>query len=159
VVIDLGDVRLRHAWAHGDAGGTPIDVELEDLKARARIAPKGIDASLERLGIVARAPVPREARLSVTGQGSVPSEKPLAADARIGGTVGRMIVNAEGAIDDKDVRIVADVPNADALPDLFPGAPIHARASAHADVTGKLPHLAPHVHATLGDATADVDGD
>ena len=160
VDVELGDVRLRHAWIHGRTGNLIVDAEIGDLWGSARIAPSGIHASLGHAALTARAPVPRESRADVWGRLSLPNDGEPSAEAHVRGVVGRVAAAADGLLDGKSVRIVADVPRteAESVRDAFPGAPVYAPASAHVEVIGTLPHLEPRVHAVLGFGTIDVHG-
>jgi translocation and assembly module TamB len=164
VDLSIAEIRLGHAWVHGHAGAVPvIDADLDDLAAMLWSTPAATDLTVDRLRVRARGLGGLSPEGAIQARVSLPSDP--AEDRQIHATyegkVGDVPLTAHGALSGKDVHAVADVPGAEpeAIAAIAPGR-IHLGAAvrAHAEVSGRLPVLAPSLRAQIGGGTITGEG-
>lgn len=156
-------VVLRHAWAHGTPpGAPPIDAELRNLAARAVMDANGVRADLDRVEVVGRN-LPKNADPDgvVRGHLEMPSKSGanMIVNADFEGAIGGIPTSAEASMDGKRVDARLDVESATSgrVRSMLGEVPLHDTVTVHAEAHGVLPAIDGKVHATLGQATADVD--
>jgi translocation and assembly module TamB len=160
VEVEVRDVVLRHAWVHGELG-RPIDLDVDDLHAGLRVAPKQTRASLSHAEVTARGIVPAEVHAVVAGAMEAPAEGggTMRGEGRVDANAGALRATALGRIDGGVVDVDVDVPDTDggAVRALFPSAPIFAPIAAHLEALGSLPQLTASAAVRVGAGAVDVE--
>ncbi len=161
--LSLGRVRLNHAWIHGGMKALPlIDVDLDGLDGSVGLTPDETSVDLRALRVGTRSmPSGADVVASLEGHLKMPKEADrMTAAGRLAGAVGGIAVRANGSLDREQLDATLDVPRADPehLDRLLGGEVVYQVAAAHVEAHGKLPHLEPTAHFTLGDGTVDLQG-
>ncbi|MBX3206999.1 MAG: translocation/assembly module TamB domain-containing protein [Labilithrix sp.] len=162
VRLEAPDVRLGHAWFHGTPPGAPlVDADLEDLAARARIAPDVVHAELARVRLVTRA-LPRGVNPSGTigGELTMPASSGQGVDleARFEGEVGGVPTKITGAMKDRRIDATVDArdPSGARTSAVVGELAVREPLSFHAEAHGELPHVDALASLVVGRATVDA---
>ena len=162
--ITIGGVVIHHVWAHGHLAAVPVlDVDVKDLAGGFTSTPKTTDIDVLHSQVIGRGLPGMNPDGVVVASASLPADPkdPNKVKGTYEGRLGAIPVRADGSLDGKVVVGTVDV--AEAAPEAFaalaPGQ-IHLGAplSAHAEVHGTLPVLAPELHARIGAGEITASG-
>lgn len=170
LILDIGDLSLGHAWAHGAVGKAPVDADLDALGAAMRLEPDRISATLRSVSLHARAlPLPVGAPPLGTAEGTVSAAitLPMAgsttrthAEASATVSTGRLHAVLRASLDGDDVHAHLEIPTAE--PAAFAGVvaawPITAPTGATFDVDGTLQLATVRGRADIGAGHVDLKG-
>ncbi|AKU94656.1 hypothetical protein AKJ09_01320 [Labilithrix luteola] len=164
VSLDAPEIGIRHAWVHGQPGGSPyLDADLRNLAGRGHYDPNSIRANVDRLELVTRG-LPRGAdpKGHLEGRFQMPSAtgKDMELAASFTGTIFGATSELRASLDGKRVDGTFDARD-------LTGE--HVRAASeleirdqvvfHAEAHGTLPRVAAAAHASLGRGTVDAKAD
>lgn len=170
VLVDVPDIVLKHAWAHGvmSEGAPAIDAEVKDLAGFAHVDSNETRAELDRVDLVTRA-MPMGAdptghltaklRLPATKKGEEPAKPDV--DATFDGTV----MGAKTALVGKmrgdaiDATVDAHADSGARIGEALGELPLRDELTLHAEAHGTLPKVKAITHVALGPATVDADTD
>ncbi len=165
--LSLPSIALHHAWIHGTTPQVPlVDVELSNLDAAVRSAPKELSLEAKKLDLLARSLVPQSTAPVVahlTTRVVLPSDPDGKPNIRatVDATAGQVAVNARGSFVENVVDAEVTVPRADpeAVRALSPQVPIFQPIAAHVVASGELPRIHAKGGAEVGHGAVTFEGD
>ena len=162
--ITIGDIQVRHVWAHGHLAAVPVlDADLKDFAGGFSSTPKSTGIDVQHLRVIGRGLPGMNPEGLVVANASLPSDPKgeTQVKASYEGRIGDIPVRADGSMNGKVVVGTVDVPETApaAFAALAPGQ-IHLGAplSAHAEVHGELPVLEPELRAHIGAGEITASG-
>jgi len=162
--VTIGDIQVRHVWAHGHLAAVPVlDADLKDFAGGFTSTPKSTGIDVQYLLVVGRGFPGMNPEGLVVANASLPSDPrdETKVKGSYDGRIGDIPVRADGSLNGKVVVGTVDVPETApaAFAALAPGQ-IHLGAplSAHAEVHGELPILKPELRAHLGAGEITASG-
>lgn len=164
VRVEAPDIRLDHAWVHGQApGAPPVDADVNGLVGRAHYDPKLTTAELDRVDLATRG-LPRgvDPRGRLGGHFRMPSTTgtDMGLDAAFDGVVAGTSTIARVHLDGKKLDAVVDGHDkaGAGMRATFGEVGIREEVTLHAEAHGELPRIAARAHVALGRGTVDLDG-
>jgi translocation and assembly module TamB len=162
--LAISSITLRQGWAHGRmAGAPPLDVHLADVRGAFTIAPDAIEADLggakiEALRLVGDAGVVGSLQAHLRMPSAAGAQPDVRADWK--GTVGGIAESVRGSFASGAIDAVVDVTDASpaSIRTLWPDSPIDRPARLHLEAHGPLAGVGLALHASLGNAALDADG-
>jgi translocation and assembly module TamB len=164
VRMSMPRVHLAHVQVRGGpAGVPPLDADADAVDGSLAVTPGHVDVDVERARWVARnLPGGVGAQGDAVGHLALPSPtgRDLGLRLRTEATVGAIAVKAGGTFDGGQIDVALDVPAAtpDQVRAIVPSWPPASPVSVHAEAHGALPKPVLSAHASLGEATLDVEG-
>ncbi|HEX7663008.1 MAG TPA: translocation/assembly module TamB domain-containing protein, partial [Polyangiaceae bacterium] len=171
VHVELPEIVVRHAWAHGSiAGQPPIDADADAVFAQLSVQSSATTQPIDDVHVnVGRGHLKSRAapyNANVDGDAHVTidiplTEQPMALSGGYHGDVAEMPAKAKFKLDGKKIDATVDVPRVDFahVQKIVPGAPLADLAAAHAEVHGTLDDMQATAHTEFGKGTVDAKAD
>ena len=168
VHVELREIVIAHAWAHGSFPNTPpIDADVDNARAQLVVISRGapdddLHANVGRVHVRSRA-----APYNVNADGDAhfnlslplaPGSPPIALGGGFHGLIAGIPTKAKGTLDGDRLDATVDVSHVEvnAVKEILPGAPLAAVSAAHAEAHGTLKNLDASAKVQIGPGTVDA---
>lgn len=167
--VRIPNIRIDHAWVHGDIVPPKLDAEGIDLDASVNVEHAMTRVELRHGKTMLRSPRAPSQLSDITGDAkailevALRDDIPIKGNAELDGSCGEVRVQARAGMVGDDITASVDIPRTEPskLSSAFEGLPITAPTEIHAHAKGKLPTVMMDLTAMVGEgrlvATGEID--